>query len=191
MRDTLKRRMKGTHILFVHESINEISVEEDCVRVILEPRVLPVSNSSTLETRTLPQRKLRVDLVLYSGGRNANSEGLNCEAMGIRTGRFGRIEIDSACRTTSPQSVFAVGDVTGAGLASVAQQQARQLAEALFSKAASEGDDDEESVDEWGDLDVQVDEDFANEPETRSSEALFGTGSSRGGNKGSDSPLTL
>ena len=192
LRATLKRRMKRSHILFVHEPISEISLEEDCVRVSLQPRVFPVTGSANSSAppaqRILPQRKLRVDRVLYSGGRNANSEGLNCMELGIRTGKYGRIEVDRDCRTTSACSIFAVGDVTGAGLASTAQQQARQLCEALFlgdSNAQESRDSDLENEEDWSALDVQVDDDFFSPAEVPESDSLFG------GERSSDIPLTL
>jgi pyruvate/2-oxoglutarate dehydrogenase complex dihydrolipoamide dehydrogenase (E3) component len=194
LRATLKRRMKRSHILFVHEPISNISLEEDCVRVSLQPRVFPVTgtgnDTSPPVQRILPQRKLRVDRVLYSGGRNANSESLNCEALGIRTGKYGRIEVDRDCRTTSPCSIFAVGDVTGAGLASTAQQQARKLCETLFLEGgdAQEERDEDIANDEWSDLDVQVDDDFLSPTDTvvvPESNSLFG------GERSSDIPLTL
>lgn len=194
LRATLKRRMKRSHILFVHEPISEISLDEDCVRVSLQPRVFPVigtgNSSAPPAQRILPQRKLRVDRVLYSGGRNANSEGLNCEELGIRTSKYGRIEVDHDCRTTSPCSIFAVGDVTGAGLASTAQQQARQLCEALFledSNVQESRASDLENED-WSALDVQVDDDFLSPTEEEVNperNSLFG------GERSSDIPLTL
>lgn len=37
-------------------------------------------------------RRLRVDLVLYSGGRDANSETLGCEDAEVALARYGRIK---------------------------------------------------------------------------------------------------
>ncbi|KAG5178164.1 soluble pyridine nucleotide transhydogenase [Tribonema minus] len=80
--------------------------------------------------KRMPKR-LRVDMVLYSGGRDANSEGLLCEAAGIEIGRFGRVMVDdTGC--TANKDVYAVGDVVGAGLASAAAQQGRGVADRLF-----------------------------------------------------------
>jgi pyruvate/2-oxoglutarate dehydrogenase complex dihydrolipoamide dehydrogenase (E3) component len=70
----------------------------------------------------------QVDLVLYSGGRDANSEGLGLEAVGVSTKKYGRIAVDKTYKTTSPKSIYAVGDVTGPpGLASSAQQQVGEM----------------------------------------------------------------
>lgn len=38
-------------------------------------------------------KRLRVDLVLYSGGRDANSEGLGCEEAGVELAQYGRIKV--------------------------------------------------------------------------------------------------
>ncbi|CAN0467735.1 unnamed protein product, partial [Laminaria digitata] len=37
-------------------------------------------------------RRLRVDLLLYSGGRDANSETLGCEGAGVDLARYGRLK---------------------------------------------------------------------------------------------------
>ena len=124
-------------MLFVHENVKEIKVGADDavepLKVILEPRVLERGNS----TRQLPERRLTVDLVLYSGGRDANSDGLGLENIAIAVGKYGRILVDDGtfrCRGSeaSGYSVFAIGDCIGAGLASTAQQQGRLVAESLF-----------------------------------------------------------
>ena len=99
--------------------MTNIEVEEDSIKVSLEPRI-----STGQQKRILPERKLKVDLVMYSGGRDANSEGLGCENLGINITKYGRIVVDDLCRTTSKHNIFAVGDVIGPpGLASAAQQQ--------------------------------------------------------------------
>lgn len=41
-------------------------------------------------------RRLRVDLVLYSGGRDANSETLGCAEAGVELARYGRIKASYA-----------------------------------------------------------------------------------------------
>eukprot|EP00903_Cladosiphon_okamuranus_P010142 g9603.t1 len=77
-------------------------------------------------------RRLRVDLVLYSGGRDANTETLGCADAGVDLARYGRIKVDGSFRTSNPR-VYAVGDVTGPpGLASSAQMGGRAVASYLF-----------------------------------------------------------
>lgn len=78
------------------------------------------------------RKQIEVDLVLYSGGRDANSEKIGCENVGVEVGKYGRIVVDKDFRTANPR-VFAIGDVIGPpGLASFAQQSARVVTDLLF-----------------------------------------------------------
>lgn len=75
---------------------------------------------------------LAVDLCLYSGGRDANSEKIGCENVGVEIGKYGRVAVDKDFRTANPR-IFAIGDVVGPpGLASFAQQAARVVTDRLF-----------------------------------------------------------
>lgn len=196
LRYRLKRAMKKGHVLFVTEAITDISVEEKddgsspIARIRLEPRILPArqvdgpDGKQVKPSRKLPERKLTVDMILYSGGRNANSDGLGLDAVGVDTGRYGRIVTDpgtfyTTAKANNGYSIFAIGDVAGGGLASTAMQQARTLTEALFGTggglfgedldepgagftgAQKDGNEDEEE-DEY-DLDTAID-DFFIEP---------------------------
>jgi len=72
-------------------------------------------------------------MVLYSGGRNANSEGLGCENVNVKLGVRGRINVKGASFQTSNPLVHAIGDVIGPpGLASSAMMQAKAVAESVF-----------------------------------------------------------
>ena len=161
MKESLIRRMKKNHVLFVHEAVSELKLgngTDDKIRVILEQRKLPMSSDAT-KLRSLPQRCLSVDLVLYSGGRDANSEGLGLENVDVGIGKFGRILTDERCRCISPcgapsvTSVYAIGDCIGAGLASIAQQQGRNVVESLFDsketkdEASMSADEDVDDMD--------------------------------------------
>jgi len=78
------------------------------------------------------RKQIEVGLVLYSGGRDANSEKIGCENVGVEVGKYGRIIVDKDFRTANPR-VFAIGDVIGPpGLASFAQQSARVVTDLLF-----------------------------------------------------------
>ena len=202
IRSSLKRRMKDGHVLFVHEAIREIKVgtddATDPLKVILEPRLMEGKGNST---RQLPERRLTVDLVLYSGGRDANSDGLGLEDIGIQMGKYGRILVGGEgsfrCRGSENgnYSVHAIGDVIGAGLASTAQQQGRLVAESIFGQitafedALSEQEAAEEEGEEVGgegDDVTESDDFFRIEPAASavgSSAMLFGASS--------DAPLTL
>ena len=55
-----------------------------------------------------------MDLLLFSGGRDANSDGLDLEVVQVDVGKYGRIVVDpSTFHTTSQQSIYAIGDVIG------------------------------------------------------------------------------
>jgi NAD(P) transhydrogenase len=163
-----------------------VQVEADAVKVALEPNPLRPN---------MRQRIFSVDVVLFSGGRNANSEGLGLENVGVCTGKYSRISVDKAGRTTAPANIYAIGDVIGPpGLASAAQQQGRALVDRLFQSSidfstpsvlVEEHYEDDEDV-------TEVDSYFSTaavEVETLASKTLFG---SLTGSTGSmDAPLTL
>ncbi len=63
--------------------------------------------------------------LLFTLGRNANTDGLNLEEVGVRLGKRGRIEVDSDYKTTAA-NIFAAGDVIGGpSLASTSLEQGR------------------------------------------------------------------
>ena len=77
-------------------------------------------------------RRLGVDLCLYSGGRDANSEKIGCENVGVEIGKYGRVIVDKDFRTANPR-IFAIGGGGGPpGRASFAQQAARVVTDLLF-----------------------------------------------------------
>jgi NAD(P) transhydrogenase len=74
---------------------------------------------------TLDGETLTADAVLYCGGRQANTDSLGLERLGIAVDRRGRVEVDAGYRTCVP-SVLAAGDVIGfPALASTAMEQGR------------------------------------------------------------------
>mmetsp|Transcript_4100 Transcript_4100/g.4230 ORF Transcript_4100/g.4230 Transcript_4100/m.4230 type:complete len:468 (+) Transcript_4100:32-1435(+) len=132
MRQSLKKRMSKDHILFVREKIRAIQVGDDSISVVLQ-KPSDDEVDPRAKGRATPERKLKVDLVLYSGGRNANSEGLGLEQVNVNTTKYGRVVVDKAFHTTSQHSIYAIGDVIGPpGLASAAQQHGRAVAQMLF-----------------------------------------------------------
>jgi NAD(P) transhydrogenase len=70
---------------------------------------------------------LHTDAVLFAAGRTPNTEDLGLEQAGVQLDERGHIRVDGYYRTTAP-GIYAAGDVTGAGLASTAMQQARAAA---------------------------------------------------------------
>ncbi len=72
---------------------------------------------------------LEVDMVLVAIGRKPYAEGLNLDAVGVKTNERGVIEIDEYCRTSKP-GIYAIGDATGKILlAHAASAQAKIAAE--------------------------------------------------------------
>ena len=90
-----------------------------------------------------PERRLKVDLVLYSGGRNANSEGLGLESVNVSTTKYGKIVVDQTCRS----NIYAIEDVIGPpGLASAAQQHGLSLRASLSERLFGMSGDDEDAI---------------------------------------------
>lgn len=86
--------------------------------------VVSLSNGSSIETAA----------VLFAAGRAANTEGLGLELAGVALDGKGRIVVDRYFQTTCP-GVYAVGDVAGQTLASLAAQQGRVAACHAFGLA--------------------------------------------------------
>jgi len=69
------------------------------------------------------------DYCLISIGRSAYTEGLNLEAIGVSTDKYGRVEVDNNLKT-SVANVFAIGDVVkGTMLAHKAEEEGVYVAE--------------------------------------------------------------
>lgn len=65
----------------------------------------------------------KYDVVLVSTGRRPYTEGLNLEALGIKTDKLGRIEVDDHFKTAVP-SIYAIGDcIDGPMLAHKAEEE--------------------------------------------------------------------
>jgi NAD(P) transhydrogenase len=66
-----------------------------------------------------------VDNVLYAAGRSSNVEGLNLDAIGVKTAARGLITVNEDYQTSVP-NIYAAGDVIGfPALASTSMEQAR------------------------------------------------------------------
>jgi NAD(P) transhydrogenase len=76
-----------------------------------------LSNGTSLES----------DTILFAAGRRPNTENLGLEDVGVALDARGRIAVDRYYRTTA-DGIYAVGDVLGPTLASVAMQQGRSAA---------------------------------------------------------------
>ena len=69
-------------------------------------------------------KELIAETVLYAVGRHGDTDHLQLEKAGLEADSRGRIPVDECHRTTVPH-VFAVGDVSGGGLAATAMEQGR------------------------------------------------------------------
>lgn len=77
------------------------------------------------------EHTLKVDKLIVSIGRVANTEGLNPEAVGLKLDERGAIVVDDECRTNLP-GVWAVGDVVrGPMLAHKAEEEGVAVAERI------------------------------------------------------------
>jgi glutathione reductase (NADPH) len=103
--------------------------------VTLHPETLPSAISLTAEGKRLALSTgaaLDVDLVFFATGRAANTQGLNLEAVGVKTGARGEILVDAEFRTSVPH-IYALGDVTDRlNLTPVATAEGHALADTLF-----------------------------------------------------------
>ncbi len=101
-----------------------LEIERDVARIARGPDGLTV----TLDNG----QRLSVDAVLAATGRVPNSAGLGLEALGVRLGRNGAIEVDAWSQTAVP-SIYAVGDVTGRpALTPVAIRDGHAFADTVF-----------------------------------------------------------
>ena len=78
---------------------------------------------------------LECDRLIVSVGRVPNTEGLGCEAVGLKLDERGRIDVDDHCRSNLP-NVWAVGDVVrGPMLAHKGMEEGVMVAELIAGQA--------------------------------------------------------
>ncbi|GIE98142.1 Si-specific NAD(P)(+) transhydrogenase [Paractinoplanes rishiriensis] len=83
-------------------------------------------------------KKIVADTVMYSAGRQGQTDDLNLEAAGLAADRRGRIEVDGNYLTTV-DNIYAVGDVIGfPALASTSMEQGRLAAHHACGEPARE-----------------------------------------------------
>lgn len=71
-------------------------------------------------------RRVRADLLLYTGGRQGATADLNLAAAGLEADTRGRLKVDPITFQTSVQNIYATGDVIGfPSLASTSMEQGR------------------------------------------------------------------
>lgn len=99
-----------------------LGVRTDAVERVDGKLQVTLSNGSTLAP----------DAVLFAAGRQANTDGLGVEDVGVQLDRHGRIIVDSEYRT-SVDGIYAAGDVVAPSLASIAMEQGRVAVHHAFS----------------------------------------------------------
>ena len=83
--------------------------------------------------------RIATDKFLFAAGRSGATASLNLEAIGVKLGKRGYVEVDKEYRTSVP-SIFAAGDVVGfPALASTSMEQARVAVCAAFGFAYKKG----------------------------------------------------
>jgi len=96
-----------------------------------------VSNGKTLVKYTVDkdEKSLEVDKLIVAVGRKANTDGLNLDAVNIKTNQRGFVEVNANWQT-SIGNVYAIGDVIGgAMLAHKGSEEGVALAEQLAGQA--------------------------------------------------------
>ena len=77
-------------------------------------------------------KKVTGDTLLYAVGRDANTDSLGLDLLGIETDKRGRLPVDAAYRTIQPH-IYAAGDVIGfPALASTSMEQGRLASTHMF-----------------------------------------------------------
>ncbi len=93
-----------------------------------------------VEVTTSAGTVIRTEALLFSGGRDANTEELGLERIGVAVGRVGRPVVDTMFRTSVP-TIYAAGDVIGfPALASTSMEQGRVAVAAAFRFEEEHGD---------------------------------------------------
>ncbi|MFI9011624.1 Si-specific NAD(P)(+) transhydrogenase [Actinosynnema sp. NPDC053489] len=102
-------------------------------------KVVNVDVSETGTVTTLASgKRIPADAVMYSAGRQGNTEALDLDKAGLEADRRGRLTVDEHYRTAVPH-IYAVGDVIGfPALAATSMDQGRLAAYHAFGERARE-----------------------------------------------------
>ena len=102
---------------------------------LIDPPEGSISTGDRLVQVMLESGKLmRSEALLYAAGRQAASDGLNLESIGVTPDNRGRITVNENYQTTCP-NVYAAGDVIGfPALASTSMEQGRVAASHMFGQ---------------------------------------------------------
>ena len=111
-------------------TLTERELKKRHVRIIAGNSVQAVARTDAGMTAELADgERLDCEAILVSVGRRCNTMGIGLEAVGVKLGGKGEIEVDDRCETNVP-GVYAIGDVVGkAMLAHVASAQGKVAVE--------------------------------------------------------------
>lgn len=119
--ESLSYQLRRVGVIFrVGEKV--LSVEQDDVR-------------NRVTARTESGKSIHANALLYTVGRQANTDLLDCEKAGLELGQRGLLKVDEHFQTNVPH-IYAAGDVIGfPALASTAMEQGRLAANHMFAIA--------------------------------------------------------
>jgi dihydrolipoamide dehydrogenase len=101
----------------------ERQFKNDGIEVMLGTKVEGVTEQKTGVKVKAGDKELKADYLAIAGGRAPDTEALNLDAAGVKTGDRGMIEVDEYQRT-SADGIFAIGDlVRGPALAHKASEE--------------------------------------------------------------------
>ncbi len=115
----LERELAGLHVAISHDDRYE-RIER-----------LP-ANPPRIRCVTKKGQDLQADVLLYSVGRDGNTNALNLDAIGLVPDRYGLLKVNEHLQTSHPH-IYAIGDVVGyPALASSAMEQGRRAMRHAF-----------------------------------------------------------
>jgi len=95
------------------------------IRLLLNETIESVESGEMLTVKLKSGKTAGVDALLAAAGRSGNTGGMNLEAIGVKPGSRGQIDVNAHYQTSVPH-VYAAGDVIGfPALASTSMEQAR------------------------------------------------------------------
>ncbi len=138
----------GTEVLLV-EMLDQIlpAEDKDMVRVVeraFKKQNITISTGTPVENVEASDKSVKftygdqsaeVDYLCIAGGRRPDTDPLNLDAAGVKTGERGQIEIDDYQRTSN-EKVYAIGDlVRGPALAHKASEEGVVAVETIVGRA--------------------------------------------------------
>ena len=111
-------------------------MDKDGIDILFKSTVtsidVPSDSKKPLKIALQDNRILEVDMYLFAAGRSGNIKSLECEKIGIKTGKRNFIQVDKEYRSNIP-NIFAAGDVIGfPALASTSMEQGRVAVAHIF-----------------------------------------------------------